>query len=110
MTPLKPFTFYILGGKEGVDKLYWRLRGISKIENPQLGNLTPLPDKEQKTMFFFISIDLVKWNTAQLRDMPYLYSPGYAAVLGLLYHNYAAAKAIFTDWKTDVKNKYSDEL
>ncbi len=93
--PLKSFTFYNVGAQDGFDKLYWRLRGVTKTQKPPLGKLRPLPEKEQKTMFFSTPINLDKWNAAQWRGMLYLFSPGYPPVLGLLYHNYEAAKSIF---------------
>ncbi|MDF2908284.1 MAG: hypothetical protein K0R34_3605 [Herbinix sp.] len=110
LTPLKSFTFYNVGEKEGFDKLYWRLRGISLTQKPPLGALRPLPPKEQRTMFFSTPINLEKWNAAKWRGMLYLFSPGYAPVLGLLYHNYSAAKDIFTDWKLDCKDNFADEF
>lgn len=108
LTPLKPFTFYNIGSQEGFDKLYWRLRGLAKTQRPPLGKLRPLPEKEQKTMFFSTPIDLDKWNAAQWRGTLYLFSPGYPPVLGLLYHNYESALSIFKDWKEDSKGEYVD--
>jgi len=110
LTPLKSFTFYNVGEKEWFDKLYWRLRGVSNTQKPPLGTLRPLPKKEQRTMFFSTPINLDKWNAAKWRGMLYLFSPGYAPVLGLLYHNYTAAKGIFTDWKLDTKGNFADEF
>ena len=108
LTPLKSFTYYNVGKKEGFEKLYWRLRGVSKTQKPPLGNLRPLPKKEQKTMFFSTPIDLDKWNAAEWRGMLYLFYPGAVPVLGLLYRNYAAAKSIFTDWKKTAKDNFAD--
>lgn len=110
LTPLKSFTFYNVGEKEGFDKLYWRLRGVSKTQKPPLGTLRPLPQKEQRTMFFTTPINLDKWNAAEWRGMLYLFSPGSPPVLGLLYHNYSAARDIFTDWKLDAKGNFADEF
>lgn len=109
LTPLKSFTYYNVGDIEGFDKLYWRLRGVIKTQKPPLGTLRPLPRKEQRTMFFSTLINLDKWNDAKWRGMLYLFYPGYVPVLGLLYHNYTAAKAIFTDWKQDNKDNFADE-
>lgn len=108
LTPLKSFTFYNVGTQDGFDKLYWRLRGVSKTQKPPLGKLRPLPEKEKKA-FFSTPINLDKWNTAQWRGIMYLFSSGYP-VLGLLYHNYEAAKSIFKDWKEDSKGEYVDEF
>ena len=110
LTPLKSFTYYNIGKKEGFEKLYWRLRGVSKTQKPPLGNLRPLPKKEQKTMFFSTPIDLDKWNAAEWRGMLYLFYPGAVPVLGLLYRNYAAAKSIFTDWKKTAKDNFADDF
>lgn len=110
LTPLKSFTYYNVGEKEGFEKLYWRLRGVSKTQKPPLGNLRPLPKKEQKTMFFSTPIDLDKWNAAEWRGMLYLIYPGAVPVLGLLYRNYAAAKSIFTDWKKTAKDNFADDF
>lgn len=110
LTPLKSFTFYNVGEKDGFDKLYWRLRGISKTQRPPLGKLRPLPHKEQKTMFFSTPINLDKWNAAGWNGMLYLFHPGHAPVLGLMYRNYSAAKSIFTDWKMDAKGQFADKF
>lgn len=110
LTPLKSFTFYNVGEKEGFDKLYWRLRGISKTQKPPLGKLRSLPHKEQKTMFFSTPINLEKWNAAEWRGMIYLFYPERVPVLGLLYHNYNAAKSIFADWKIDAKGQFADKF
>lgn len=110
LTPLKPFTFYNVGEKEGFEKLYWRLRGVSKTQKPPLGNLRPLPEKEQKTMFFSSPINLDKWNDAEWRGMLYLFSQGCVPVLGLIYRNYIAAKSIFSDWKRDAENNLADKF
>lgn len=110
LTPLKSFTFYNIGEDDGFEKLYWRLRGVSKAQKPPLGNLRPLPEKEKKTMFFSSPIDLEKWDAAKWRGMLYLFSPGSAPVLGLLFHNYVAAKSIFIDWKKSANNNVADEF
>lgn len=110
LTPLKSFTYYNVGEKGDFDKLYWRLRGISKTQKPPLGNLRPLPQKEQKTMFFSSPINLDKWNNAGWKGMIYLFSYGQLPVLGLLYSNYTVGKDIFTDWKIDAKDRFADEF
>lgn len=110
LTPLKPFTFYSVGDEEGFEKLYWRLRGVTKNQKPPLGNLRPLPEKEQKTMFFSTPISLDKWNAAEWKVMLYLFYPGKVSVLGLLYQNYTAAKSIFTGWKKDSKGSFADDF
>lgn len=110
LTPLKSFTFYNVGEREGFEKLYWRLRGVSKTQKPPLGNLKPLPEKEQKTMFFSSPINLDKWNAAQWRGMLYLFSPGQVPILGLLYYHYPAARSIFADWKKDANNYFADKF
>ena len=110
LTPLKSFTYYNVGTKDGFDKLYWRLRGITKTQKPPLGKLIPLPEKERKTMFFSTPIDLDKWNSARWKGMLYLFSPGMCPVLGLLYRNYEAGKAIFSEWKRNSISQFSDDF
>ena len=109
-TPFKPFTYYNIGTDSGYDKLYWRLRGVNKNEKPPLGKLRPLPEKERKTMFFSTPIDLDKWNKAHWKGMIYLFQPGYAPVLGLLFENYEVAKTIFKVWKFDAGENSADEF
>lgn len=111
-TPIKSFTYYNIGSKEGYDKLYWRLRGVKKTEKPPLGKLRSLPEKKRKTMFFSTPIDLKKWNEAKWRGMLYLFFPenNHPPVLGFLFHNYGAAKEIFQEWKNNVKNGFADDF
>lgn len=108
LTPLKSFTFYNVGKKEEFDKLYWRLRGISKTQKPPLGELRSLPQKEQRTMFFSTPINLDKWNSAKWRGMLYLFTPGKELALGIIFLNYSAAKDIFSAWKLDAKGNSAD--
>jgi len=110
LTPLKSFTYYNIGTKEGYERLYWRLRGVTQTYKPPLGKLKPLPEKEGKTMFFSSPIDLDKWNTAGWKGMLYLFAPGGCPVLGLMYRDYATAKSIFSDWKKDADNSYADKF
>ena len=76
-TPLKHFTYYNIGTQAGYEKLYWRLRGVTKTQKPPLGKLRAMPVKERKTMFFSSPIDLDKWNRAGWKGMLYLFRPGY---------------------------------
>lgn len=110
LTPLKPFTYYNISSKEDYEKLYWRLRGITKVQKPKLGKLRPLPQKERKTMFFSSPIDLDKWNTAHWKGMLYLFYPGNCPVLGLLYENYEIAKSIFSEWKNTFTDSFADKF
>lgn len=110
LSPLKPFTFYNINDETGFDRLYWRLRGISKVQKPALGKLRPLPEKEQRTMFFSSPIDLDLWNDARWEGVLYLFCPGEIPVIGLLYKNYEAGKKIFSNWKEDSHNGYIDEF
>lgn len=109
-TPIKGFTYYNIGEKDGYDKLYWRLRGVTKNQRPPLGELRPLPEKEQKAMFFTTPIDYDKWNQAGWKGMLYLFYPGLSPVLGLLFENYTVAKKIFSEWKIDAQNGKADEF
>jgi hypothetical protein len=110
LTPLKPFTFYNVGTKEGFDRLCWRLRGVAKTQKPPLGKLRSLPEKERKTMFFSSPIDLRQWDEASWKGMIYLFTPAHLPILGLLYHNYPAAKEIFTEWKKSTREEYADKF
>lgn len=98
-TPLKSFTYYNIGTQAAYEKLYWRLRGVTKTQKPPLGKLRSMPIKERKTMFFSSPIDLEKWNRAGWKGAIYLFRPGYCPVLGLLFDNYEVAKSIFSTWK-----------
>lgn len=108
LKPLKPYTFYNVGDKEGFDKLYWRLRGIPKTQKPPIGDLRALPEKEQKTMFISTPINLDEWNNAEWRGMIYLFSPDNIPVLGLLFYNYIAGKTIFNEWKIEARDDFAD--
>lgn len=110
LTPIKSFTYYNIGTKEGYEKLYWRLRGITQANKPPLGKLRSLPEKERKTMFFSTPIDLDKWNAAGWKGMLYLFASGHCPVLGLLYKNYSVAKLIFSEWRKLAKKSYADEF
>lgn len=98
-TPLKSFTYYNIGTQAAYEKLYWRLRGVTKTQKPPLGKLRSMPIKKRKTMFFSSPIDLEKWNRAGWKGVIYLFRPGYCPVLGLLFDNYEVAKSIFSTWK-----------
>lgn len=110
LPPLKSFTFYNVGEKEGFDKLYWRLRGFTKTEKPPLGKLRPLPQKEKKSIFFSTPINLDEWNAAEWRGALYLFNPGHIPVLGLIYLNYTSAKKIFSTWKKIAKHDFADDF
>lgn len=109
-TPLKPFTYYNIGTQAGYEKLYWRLRGVTKTQKPPLGKLRAMPVKERKTMFFSSPIDLDKWNRAGWKGMLYLFQPGYCPVLGLLFDNYEVAKSIFSAWKKMCHGESADSF
>lgn len=105
MVPLKSFTYYNVNSSDGYDRLYWRLRGVSKIQKPELGKLRALPQKEQKTMFFSTPINLDLWNTARWKGMLYLMYPDRPPILGVLYTNFEAGKKIFLEWKRNYPHK-----
>lgn len=109
LTPLKSYTFYNIGTKDGYEKLYWRLCGVNQAHKPPLGKLKPLPEKE-RTMFFSSPIDLDKWNAAGWKGMLYLFAPGHSPVLGILYKDYPAAKSIFSEWKKYAANSFADKF
>lgn len=101
-TPLKSFTYYDLSEETQYEKLYWRLRGVSKAQKPPLGKLKPVPEKQRKTMFFSSPIDIDKWDRAKWRGVAYLWG-GDAPAIGLVFQNFAAGKEIFYDWKSRYK-------
>lgn len=110
LTPLKPFTYYNVSKKDQYDKLYWRLRGVSKYQKPELGELRPLEPKEKKTsMFLSTPIDIEKWNAAGWKGMLYCLDPTRPPVLGLLFKNYTAAVKIFEEWNRRWGDAYADE-
>lgn len=111
LTPLKPFTYYDLSKDDQYDKLYWRLRGVSKNQKPPLGNLRPLDEKEQKsTMVYTSPIDLEKWNEAGWHGMIYLLQPGSIPALGLLFRNFDMGVKIFDEWRKCYKDKLDDYI
>jgi len=98
--PLKSFTYYNLNQDSEYESLYWRLRGLAKKHKPELGELRPLAEKEQKTMFFSTPINLEHWNEAYWRGMLYLFSyDNTPPALGILFENYEMGKEIFKEWK-----------
>ena len=109
-TPLKPFTYYNVSQEAEYTKLYWRLRGVVKNQKPPLGKLKPMPEKTQKTMFFSSPIDLDKWNAAHWKGILYLFSPGYAPVLGFIFENYKAGQSIFHEWSEMAKRDTADDF
>lgn len=110
LTPLKPFTHYNVNKKNSFDNLYWRLRGVSKRNKPLLGELRPLEEKSQKSMFVSSPIDLDKWNKAGWTGMAYLFYPNSTPVLGLIFKNYEVGKSIFKEWQSHSENGYVDHF
>ena len=98
--PLQAATYYDISKPERYDSLYWRLRGVSRKEKPQLGKLRPLPEKERKSLFVTTPIDLNSWNKAKWRGAAFLMDiKGEAPPCLLLpYTNEYYAKKIFEDW------------
>lgn len=111
-TPLKQFTYYNVSTQNDHDKLYWRLRSITKTQKPPLGKLKPLPKKVQKTMFFSSPIDLDKWNAAGWTGTMYLFypQPNHPPALGILYKEYLPATEIFSEWQRTAKGNFADDF
>ncbi|MBO7453750.1 MAG: toll/interleukin-1 receptor domain-containing protein [Clostridiales bacterium] len=109
LTPLKSYTFYNIGNNDEYDALYWRLRGIPKIEKPPLGAFRALPKKEQKTMFYSTPIDIEKWDQAGWKGIVYFFSSK-VPIMGLLFQNYEMGREIFREWKTKANNGFADEF
>ena len=97
-TPLQGVTHYNIGNNAGYDKLYWRLRGISKSEKPALGKLRPLPEKERRTLFVTSFIDLEAWDKAIWRGAGFIAGYTEIPVLLLMFINESPASKIFKDW------------
>lgn len=103
-TPLQGSTYYNVSTKTGYDKLYWRLRGVTGKNKPDLGKLRPLPEKERKTLFVSSMIDIETWDKATWRGAGFLFSqdPMDMPILLLIYKNEKYASKIFRDWIADV--------
>lgn len=125
LTPLKPYTYYKLSTEEGYKALWKRILGMKKYEKAELGDIdpnkyddsksAPLPEKEQKVMFFTSPINLELWNEAKWKGMVYLlpnplypYGPS-VPTLGFIFRNYNAAIKIFNDFQNTYKNISADE-
>lgn len=111
-TPIKSFTYYNAGANDDYEKLYWRLRGVTKTQKPPLGKLKPLPEKKQKVMFVSSPIDVDKWNAAGWTGALYMFYPtsDHPPVLGILFKEYLPAKAIFSEWNETANGKYADDF
>ncbi|MGU3470853.1 toll/interleukin-1 receptor domain-containing protein [Paenibacillus sp. D51F] len=98
--PLQGVSYYDVSKSERYDSLYWRLRGISKNEKPQLGKLRPLPAKERKSLFITTPIDLESWDKAIWRGAAFLMDVDdeEPPCLLLPYSKEYYAKKIFKDW------------
>lgn len=99
-TPLQGTTFYNVDNPIEFDKLYWRLRGVTK-QKPELGKLRELPEKERKTMFVGGFIDLELWNKAGWRGVAYVHDyenkePPYMAIL---FSDKEIGRKIFEGWR-----------
>lgn len=98
--PLQGTTHYDISNPTRYERLYWRLRGVSLAQKPELGQLRPLPKKERKSLFITTPIDLDAWNNARWRGAAFLLDtkdeePPY---LALPYSNEKYARKIFEDW------------
>ena len=109
-TMLQSYTYYNVSTKSGYDGLYWRLRGVTSTNKPDLGRLRPLPEKERKTLFVSSIIDIETWDKAIWRGSGFLISrnPNDIPILLLLFKEEQYAHKIFKDWfiyigKTDLK-------
>lgn len=110
LTPLKSYTYYDIDDDEDFDSLYWRLRGVSKIEKPPLGVLRPLPEKKQKTMFYSSPIDIEKWDLAEWKGIVYIFFPSKAPIMGFLFKNYEMGRSIFAEWKAQANGGFADDF
>lgn len=124
LIPLKPYTYYNLSTEDGYKALWRRLLGIKKYAKAELGEIdpnkydtpksTPLPEKEQRVMFFTTPIDLELWNKAKWKGMVYLLpNPLYPCgptvpTLGFMYTDYDAAVKIFKGFRRTYKGTSAD--
>lgn len=97
--PLQGSTHYLISESEEYEKLYWFLRGINRIEKPELGKLRPLPKKE-RSMFIGGFIDVELWNKATWRGIVFLHDAQFREPpsLGILFENEKAADEIMKKW------------
>ena len=96
--PLQGSTYYNVSDNGAVDRLYWRLRGVTTKEKPPLGKLRPLPEKRRKTLFVTSMIDLDTWNNAIWRGAGFVLGYMPLPALLLMFVNEKDAIKIFEDW------------
>ena len=108
-TPLQGATYYNVSTKTGYEKLYWRLRGVTAKNKPDLGKLRPLPEKERKTLFITSMIDIETWDKAVWRGAGFMFYHTTPPVLLLLFKNEKYAVKIFKDWIADIGRKDEKE-
>ncbi len=99
-TPLQGYTFYNVDSPIELDKLYWRLRGVT-TQKPKLGKLRELPTKERKTMFVGGFIDIELWNKAGWKGVAYIhdYENKVPPYMALLFSDKEIGKKIFEGWR-----------
>ena len=99
-TPLQGSTYYNVDNTFEFDKLYWRLRGLTK-QKPELGKLRELPKKERKTMFVGGFIDSELWEKADWQEVAYMHDsenkePPYMAII---FSDKEFGRKIFESWR-----------
>ena len=103
--PLRGSTFYDVENNKEYDRLYWRLRGVTK-KKPELGKLRRLDEKPRKTMFFTSLIDLELWDKAKWKGVAYMFD--YAGLeppfLGLIFDKIEFGEEIFKGWRKVLGN------
>lgn len=100
--PLKGISYYNVTDKKRYDQLYWRLRGVTKSNKPELGELRPLEDKERKSLFISTPIDIEAWDKAIWRGAAFLIDPKGAKIPIFLlpFKNEKYASKIFNGWRS----------
>jgi TIR domain len=99
-TPIQSATIYNVDNSSEYDRLYWRLRGVTK-QKPELGKLRPVPEKERKTMFVGGFIDVELWNKAGWKGVVYAHDQANREppIMAILFTNEEAARKIFEGWR-----------
>lgn len=104
-TPLQGATHYLADDYHSFYKLCLRLRGVAThVNKPNLGDLTPLKEKERKTMFITSIIDIEAWDNAKWLGCGYLLSKHceHPPTLVILFTNKEASEIIMNQWKKDL--------
>lgn len=116
--PLQPYTYYQIADISNKQRLIERLRGVSKIKRPPLGEEVPVEDeikklepKERKSMFVSSIIDVDLWNEAKWSGMAFVSDPslGNPPIACFMFANEQAGEKIFSALKKNFGNTDTKE-